>query len=432
MTAVMAGLLFRVERLKARADRGILVGILGVVVIIAPWQGLDLSQSLVAQFAILGATACYGFSLAYMRKFVSNSGMSALVFSFLNIGIAAVIMLALTPVVALVAGHARPVDHRQRAAARLPRHRRRLHLEPDHGPRVGTDPRLHRDLHHADRRRRPRRRSSSARQLSWNEPVGALVVFLGILLAQDRLRLRRGRRRQTTKGRMPQHPPLVALIGQSCCSAPCRSSVIVTSLPTSTPPVSSAAFQVRPKSSRLIDRLRGRAGLVVAPRVGAEAAELELERDGLGHAADGEVAVDEEVAVLRRARRSRRTPSSGRFSTSKKSAERRWASRPSSFVSSEVTSTLRLDLGVERVLGGDERRALHAEGAAHLRDHHVADAEGHLAVRGVQHPGARLVAGNVDRGGVGHGHPSCRFIVAVRDKLMTRWNDTAGAIYSRE
>ena len=101
MTAVMAGLLFRVERLKALQIAGILVGILGVVVIIAPWQGLDLSQSLVAQFAILGATACYGFSLAYMRKFVSNTGMTALVFSFLNIGIAAVIMLALTPVVAL-------------------------------------------------------------------------------------------------------------------------------------------------------------------------------------------------------------------------------------------------------------------------------------------------------------------------------------------
>ena len=27
--------------------------------------------------------------------------------------------------------------------------------------------------------------------LSWNEPVGAVVVFLGILLAQDRLRLKR-------------------------------------------------------------------------------------------------------------------------------------------------------------------------------------------------------------------------------------------------
>jgi drug/metabolite transporter (DMT)-like permease len=27
--------------------------------------------------------------------------------------------------------------------------------------------------------------------LSWNEPAGAVVVFLGILLAQDRLRLHR-------------------------------------------------------------------------------------------------------------------------------------------------------------------------------------------------------------------------------------------------
>ncbi len=50
--------------------------------IIAPWQGMDLERSLVAQFAILGATACYGFSFAYMRKFVSNTGMSALAFTF--------------------------------------------------------------------------------------------------------------------------------------------------------------------------------------------------------------------------------------------------------------------------------------------------------------------------------------------------------------
>ena len=100
MTAIMAWAVFRVEKLKPVQIVGILVGILGVMVIIAPWQGLDLDQSLVAQFAILGATACYGFSLAYMRRFVSNSGMSALVFSFLNIGIAAAIMLLLTPLVA--------------------------------------------------------------------------------------------------------------------------------------------------------------------------------------------------------------------------------------------------------------------------------------------------------------------------------------------
>ena len=152
MTAVMAGLLFRVERLKLVQIAGILVGILGVMVIIAPWQGLDLNQSLVAQFAILGATACYGFSLAYMRKFVSNSGMSALVFSFLNIGIAAAIMIVLTPFVALVPGGARSLDRRQRRAARLPRHRCRLHLEPEHAARVGAHPRIHRDLHHSGRR----------------------------------------------------------------------------------------------------------------------------------------------------------------------------------------------------------------------------------------------------------------------------------------
>ena len=73
------------------------------------------------------------------------------------------------------------------------------------------------------------------------------------------------------------------------------------------------------------NRLGGRAGLVVAPRVGAEAAEVERESRRLGDAA-------------------RRTPVErksivGYVSTSKNSAERRCWSRPSSLVSTEVTST---------------------------------------------------------------------------------------------
>jgi hypothetical protein len=71
------------------------------VVIIAPWTGLDLTQSVLAQLALLGATACYGFSLAYMRRFLANSGMSPLAFSFVNIGIAAAIMTVLAPTMAL-------------------------------------------------------------------------------------------------------------------------------------------------------------------------------------------------------------------------------------------------------------------------------------------------------------------------------------------
>ena len=195
MTAVMAGLLFRVERLKAVQIGGILAGILGVVVIIAPWQGLDLSQSLVAQFAILGATACYGFSLAYMRKFVSNTGMTALMFSFLNIGIGAVIMLALTPLVAASAITLDPwiigsvlllgclgtgvayIWNQTTVRAWGPTRASTVtYITPIVGVVLGV--------------------VVLGETVSWNEPVGALVVFLGILLAQNRLRLpRRNRER---------------------------------------------------------------------------------------------------------------------------------------------------------------------------------------------------------------------------------------------
>ncbi|WP_243076796.1 DMT family transporter [Microbacterium sp. SS28] len=194
MTAVMAGVLFRVEKLKAAQIAGIVLGILGVVVIIAPWQGLDLSQSLVAQFAILGATACYGFSLAYMRRFVSDTGMSALMFSFLNIGIAAAIMVLLTPVLVLTPVTLDPwivvsvvllgclgtgvayIWNQNTVRAWGPTRASTVtYITPLVGVALGA--------------------AVLGERLSWNEPVGALVVFLGILLAQDRLRF--GRRSET-------------------------------------------------------------------------------------------------------------------------------------------------------------------------------------------------------------------------------------------
>ena len=190
MTAVMAALLFRVERLKPVQIAGILVGILGVMVIIAPWQGLDLSQSLIAQFAILGATACYGFSLAYMRRFVADSGMTALVFSFLNIGIAAAIMVVLTPAIALTpvaldpwivgsilllgclgTGVAYIWNQNTLRAWGPTRASTVTYITPVVGVALGI--------------------LVLGEHISWNEPVGAIVVFLGILLAQDRLRVRR-------------------------------------------------------------------------------------------------------------------------------------------------------------------------------------------------------------------------------------------------
>ncbi len=189
MTAIMAWAVFRVEKLKPGQILGIAVGILGVMIIIAPWQGLDLSQSLVAQGAILGATACYGFSLAYMRRFVSQTGMSALVFSFLNIGLGAAIMVLLTPVLVLSpvrldgwvigsivllgclgTGIAYIWNQNAVRAWGPTRASTVTYITPVVGVILGVV-----ILHET---------------LTWNEPVGALVVFLGILLAQNRLRLR--------------------------------------------------------------------------------------------------------------------------------------------------------------------------------------------------------------------------------------------------
>lgn len=190
MTAIMAGLVFHVERLGPGQILGIGVGIAGVIIIIAPWTGLELGQSLVAQFALLGATACYGFSLAYMRKFVSNSGMSPLMFSFLNIGIAAAIMVVLTPVVALnpvrldgwiivcmlllgcLGTGIAYIWNQNTLRAWGPTGTSTVtYLTPIVGVALGI--------------------LVLGEQVSWHEPVGALIVFLGILLAQNRIRLRR-------------------------------------------------------------------------------------------------------------------------------------------------------------------------------------------------------------------------------------------------
>ncbi len=188
MTAIMAWAVFRVEKLRPTQIAGILVGILGVMVIIAPWQGLDLTQSLVAQLAILGATACYGFSLAYMRRFVSRTGMSALVFSFLNIGLGAAIMLLLTPVLVLSpvtldpwvvgsvvllgclgTGVAYIWNQNTLRAWGPTRASTVTYITPVVGVFLGV--------------------VLLGEELSWNEPVGAVIVFLGILLAQNRLHL---------------------------------------------------------------------------------------------------------------------------------------------------------------------------------------------------------------------------------------------------
>ena len=124
-----------------------------------------------------------------MRKFVSDTGMSALMFSFLNIGIAAAIMVLLTPVLVLTPVTLDPwivvsilllgclgtgvayIWNQNTVRAWGPTRASTVtYITPLVGVVLGV--------------------IVLGEHLSWNEPVGALIVFLGILLAQNRLRRR--------------------------------------------------------------------------------------------------------------------------------------------------------------------------------------------------------------------------------------------------
>nr|WP_179581055.1 DMT family transporter [Leifsonia psychrotolerans] len=100
MTAVLATFAFRVEKLGRGQILGVFVGVVGVVVIIAPWQYATVTGDFWGQIACLAASASYGFTFGYTRKFLSGRPIAGSTFAFLNIGVAGAIMLLLTPVIA--------------------------------------------------------------------------------------------------------------------------------------------------------------------------------------------------------------------------------------------------------------------------------------------------------------------------------------------
>ncbi len=194
MTALIAGLAFRVEKLTREQVLGIAVGLVGVIVIIGPWQGFEPGAGGIAPYlALLGATACYGFSLSYMRRFLSDTGLSAIMISFIMIGLAAVWMLLLTPLIgadpvqltptvviaivllgALGTGLAYAWNQNVIRAWGPTRAATVTYISPPVGVLFGV--------------------LILGEILVWNEPVGAALVILGVLLAQRRVRLP-GRRR---------------------------------------------------------------------------------------------------------------------------------------------------------------------------------------------------------------------------------------------
>lgn len=100
-TALLVALVYRVEKLSLGQVIGVLLGIVGVVVIIAPWQFSDISADVWGQLACLTAAILYGVATGYLRKFVTHRSISGTTVAFMNVGTAAVVMLFLTPFVAV-------------------------------------------------------------------------------------------------------------------------------------------------------------------------------------------------------------------------------------------------------------------------------------------------------------------------------------------
>ena len=63
------------------------------------WSGVA-GGSLTGQLACLAATASYGVAFVYLRKFVANRGLPALTVATIQVGLGAVAMLAATPWIA--------------------------------------------------------------------------------------------------------------------------------------------------------------------------------------------------------------------------------------------------------------------------------------------------------------------------------------------
>ncbi|WP_223692614.1 DMT family transporter [Leifsonia poae] len=187
-TAILVTVAFRVEKLNRDQVLGVVVGIAGVIVVIGPWRVAALTGSLWGQLACLGAVTCYGFSFGYIRRFISHRQISATSTAVMNIGIAAVIMVALTPVVAWG-----PVTFSWPVLASL------LALGA-----LGTGIVYIWNMN-VLRAWGPTATSGVTyvtpvvgvalgilvlgETLSWNEPAGAVIVIAGILLTQQRVRL---------------------------------------------------------------------------------------------------------------------------------------------------------------------------------------------------------------------------------------------------
>ncbi|WP_217176986.1 DMT family transporter [Streptomyces sp. AC495_CC817] len=190
MTMLVSLIALREERPTPARGIGVVVGFAGVLVVLAPWAGVG-GGSVLAQLACLGATLSYGIAFVYLRRFVTPLGLGAVPVATVQVGLGTVVMLLLAPCLAaesidlslpvvlavlalgaLGTGLAYVWNTRIVAAWGATNASTVTYLTPVVGVVLGV--------------------VVLGERLSWNEPIGAAVVILGIAITQGRVRIRRG------------------------------------------------------------------------------------------------------------------------------------------------------------------------------------------------------------------------------------------------
>lgn len=200
-TLIVVLFILRQERWNATIVRGLVLGLLGVAVLIGAWRGFGASQWR-GIGACLGAVVCYGFGFAYARRHLSSDEISPIALASGQVTCATLQLLPF----ALAFGHLQ--SHRPWSSFvalgalgvlgtgvayimnfHLVRHAPAsvvssvTYLTPVFAVIVGV--------------------AFLGETLSWNEPIGALLILVGAAVVQGRfarLAWRRGPRRAAAAG----------------------------------------------------------------------------------------------------------------------------------------------------------------------------------------------------------------------------------------
>jgi drug/metabolite transporter (DMT)-like permease len=95
LTLTIAYAALSAERATARKLVGLIVGFLGILLVLAPWQ--DAGGSIGGELACFGAALSYALSFVYVRKFLSPRGIPALALAAGQLLVAVVLQALVSP-----------------------------------------------------------------------------------------------------------------------------------------------------------------------------------------------------------------------------------------------------------------------------------------------------------------------------------------------